>query len=79
MTYEPGKEQQAIIDAVESVVVVIGGAGTGKTTTAAAAARKRLELISAQRDLLVTSSGLGERPPCRPESVCCWCRSLRRL
>jgi len=63
VTYEPGDEQQAIIDAVEPVVVVIGGAGTGKTITAAAAARKRLELISVQRNFLETTTGLGERPP----------------
>ena len=67
MPYEPGKEQQAIIDAVEPVVVVTGGAGTGKTTTAAAAARKRLEHVSTQRNLLVTTSGLGERRPLPPQ------------
>ncbi|WP_226345891.1 UvrD-helicase domain-containing protein [Agilicoccus flavus] len=66
MTYQPGKEQQAIIDAVEPVVVVIGGAGTGKTTTAAAAAGKRLELINGQRNYLVATSGLCERGPLPP-------------
>ena len=66
MTYEPGKEQQAVIDAVEPVVVVTGGAGAGKTTTAAAAARKRLELISTERDYLLAASGIGQRPPIPP-------------
>lgn len=66
MTYKPGKEQQAVIDAVAPVVVVIGGAGAGKTTTAAAAARQRLELISEKRDQLVATSGVGKRPPLPP-------------
>lgn len=66
MTYKPGKEQQAVIDAVAPVVVVIGGAGAGKTTTAAAAAKQRLELISEKRDQLVATSGVGKRPPLPP-------------
>lgn len=67
MVYEPGKEQQAVIDAVAPVVVVIGGAGAGKTTTAAAAARQRLELISKHRGQLVANSGVGKRPPLPPQ------------
>lgn len=66
MTYKPGLEQQAVIDAGAPVVVVIGGAGAGKTTTAAAAARQRLEAISEQRRILVGATGVGRRPQLPP-------------
>lgn len=62
MTYEPGKEQQAVIDADAQVVVVIGGAGAGKTTTAAAAANRRLEDISDERRQLRAASRVGTSP-----------------
>ena len=66
MTYEPGHEQRAVIDADAPVVVVIGGAGSGKTTTAAAAARQRLEAISEQRHQLMAGSAVGKRPQLPP-------------
>jgi len=66
MTYEPGMEQQAVIDASAPVVVVIGGAGAGKTTTAAAAAGQRLEALSEQRLRLVAASAVGKRPQLPP-------------
>lgn len=66
MTYVPGIEQQAVIEAGAPVVVVIGGAGAGKTTTAAAAARQRLETIAEQRHQLVAASPIGQRPQLPP-------------
>lgn len=43
MKFEPGSEQQRVIESTLPLLVVLGGAGTGKTTTACAAARAHLE------------------------------------
>lgn len=66
MIYEPGREQQAIIDADAQVVVVIGGAGSGKTTTAAAAAHRRVEATLDERRHLRAEGAVGNPPVLPP-------------